>query len=281
MALTNNFISPTSLVFNPRDFAQQLAQQQTNDSQALKNAFSFITNAYDMHKNTQIANEMQKENPDYKKIDSLAAQRINSPDTSFSNWRWKQGQDFAKAEADLNRAAAKEQREQDLKRIELEKAKAKEDAIQNMKYKIDAQLKPMNIDMSTTNEDLKQWINTLAALESEAQSANVGEDYLNKIWDKQKSFGLGNALPSVQAGRLMNDFDVLSGLFDIVEKEGGFGKNKEKYKQAIKDKFEEIEKFYNSFGEDIPLEVTKKFQEVYHKFDTKKNTPKKGALSKF
>lgn len=281
MALTNNFISPTSLVFNPRDFAQQIAQQQANDSQALKNAFSFITNAYDTHKNTQIANEMQKENPDYKKIDSLAAQRINSPDTSFSNWRWKQGQEFAKAEADLNRAAAKEQREQDLKRIELEKEKAKQDAIQNMKYKIDAQLKPMNIDMSTTNEDLKQWINTLAALESEAQSTNVGEDYLNKIWDKQKSFGIGNTLPSVQAGRLMNDFDVLSGLFDIVEKEGGFGKNKEKYKQAIKDKFEEIEKFYNSFGEDIPLEVTKKFQEVYHKFDTKKTNPKKGALSKF
>lgn len=269
MALTNNFISPTSLVFSPRDFAQQLAQQQTNDSQALKNAFSFITNAYDTHKNTQIANEMQKENPDYKKIDSLAAQRINSPDTSFSNWRWKQEQDFAK-----------EQREKDLERIRLEKEKAKEDAIQNMKYKIDAQLKPMNIDMSTTNEDLKQWTNTLAALESEAQSTNVGEDYMNKIWDKQNSFVVDNALPSVQVGRLMNDFDVLKDSFDVVEREGGFGKNKEKYKQAIDDKFNEIKKLYNSYDEYIPLEVIKKYNEVYHKFDTKKKTPKKGTLSK-
>ena len=280
MALTNNFISPTSLVFSPRDFAQQLAQQQTNDSQALKNAFSFITNAYDTHKNTQIANEMQKDNPDYKKIDSLAAQRINSPDTSFSNWRWKQGQDFAKSEADLNRAAAKEQREQDLERIRLEKEKATEDAIQNMKYKIDAQLKPMNIDMSTTNEDLKQWTNTLAALESEAQSTNVGEDYMNKIWDKQKSFGVDNALPSVQVGRLMNDFDVLKDSFDVIERLGGFGKNLEKYKQAIDDKFNEIKKLYNSYDEYIPLEVIKKYNEVYHKFDTKKKTPKKGTLSK-
>lgn len=220
MALTNNFISPTSLVFNPRDFAQQLAQQQTNDSQALKNAFSFITNAYDMHKNTQIANEMQKENPDYKKIDSLAAQRINSPDTSFSNWRWKQGQELTKEENRLNREAAKEQRKEDLKRIKLEKDEAKELAKRQMANKITNTLGTMQLDLNTTPEQAQAYKNTLAALMTEAQNAGI-ED-LKPISDKIAS--LEGPLPYDQMQDLMSQIELYDKYYDTMNSgEDGYG----------------------------------------------------------
>ncbi len=236
MALTNNFISPTSLVFNPRDFAQQLAQQQTNDSQALKNAFSFITNAYDTHKNTQIANEMQKENPDYKKIDSLAAQRINSPDTSFSNWRWKQGQDFAKAEADLNRAAAKEQREQDLERIRLEKAEAKELAKRQMANKITNTLGTMQLDLNTTPEQAQAYRNTLAALMSEAQNAGI-ED-LKPITDKIAV--LEGPLPYDKMQDLMTQIDLYDKYFNTMNSgTDGYG-SKGNYETYLKNLEENV-----------------------------------------
>lgn len=89
MALYNNFIPQTSLIFTPRDYAQQIMQNQADDTRAVQNAGKFLGNVIDIAKNRQIANEMQKEEPDYKKIDSIAASRILSPDTSFSNWRWK------------------------------------------------------------------------------------------------------------------------------------------------------------------------------------------------
>ena len=107
MALTNNFLPSTNLVFTPNNFAEQLAQRQADDRNAVQGAAKFLGNVIDWSKNSQIAEEMQKEDPDYKKIDSLAASRIMSPDTSFTNWRWKQGQDQLKElrEEELDRAA--------------------------------------------------------------------------------------------------------------------------------------------------------------------------------
>ena len=236
MALTNNFISPTSLVFNPRDFAQQIAQQQANDSQALKNAFSFITNAYDTHKNTQIANEMQKENPDYKKIDSLAAQRINSPDTSFSNWRWKQGQELTKEENRLSREAAKAQREQDLERIKLEKEEAKELAKRQMANKITNTLGTMRIDLNTTPEQAQAYRNTLAALMSEAQNAGI-ED-LKPITDKISA--LEGPLPYDQLQDLMTQIELYDKYYNTMNSgEDGYG-SKGDYKTYLKNLEENV-----------------------------------------
>lgn len=236
MALTNNFISPTNLVFQPRDFSQQIAQKQADGTRALQNMFKFGTQVYDAYKNRQIADEMAKDDPDYKKIDSLAAQRINSPDTSFSNWRWKQGQDFAKAEADLNRAAAKEQREQDLERIRLEKAEAKELAKRQMANKITNTLGTMQLDLNTTPEQAQAYRNTLAALMSEAQNAGI-ED-LKPITDKIAV--LEGPLPYDKMQDLMTQIDLYDKYFNTMNSgTDGYG-SKGNYETYLKNLEENV-----------------------------------------
>lgn len=47
MALQNNFIPQTSLVFGVRDFAPQIENLQKSDTQGLQNAFKFGTGLVD------------------------------------------------------------------------------------------------------------------------------------------------------------------------------------------------------------------------------------------
>lgn len=163
MALQNNFIPNTSLVFTPRDYAQQIAQNQADDTRAVQNAFKFGTQFADWNTNSKIANELRKENPDLKEIDALAASRINTPDTGASMWRWKSELDRAKTEKETQAAKA----------------------LQNLKYKIDAQLGTIGVNLNTTPEQQQQFINTLADLEEQGLSGEVGKEYMKKIWDKQ------------------------------------------------------------------------------------------------
>lgn len=220
MALTNNFISPTNLVFQPRDFSQQIAQKQADGTRALQNMFKFGTQVYDAYKNRQIADEMAKDDPDYKKIDSLAAQRINSPDTTFSNWRWKQGQELTKEENKLNREAAKEQREEDLKRIQAEKDAAKELAKRQMANKITNTLGTMQLDLNTTPEQAQAYKNTLGALMTEAQNAGI-ED-LKPITDKIGA--MEGPLPYDQMQDLMTQIELYDKYYDTMNSgEDGYG----------------------------------------------------------
>ena len=217
---------PTSLVFTPRDYSQQMAANQTSDTQGLQNLFKFGTQVYDAIKNRQIANEMDKENPDYKKIDSLAAQRINNPDTSFSNWRWKQGQD-----------QATEFKKQDLERIEKEKEKAKEDQKQFLRNKISATLPTMSIGWNTSPEQVQQFKNTLAGLKTEAMNSNLSDQY-NDILNAEAQ--LNGQLPKQRAQMAMDAMANATNLFNITKEEGGFGKDPKAYHDYLLQQYTQI-----------------------------------------
>ena len=278
MALTNNFIPNTSLVFTPMDYSKQLAQRQADDRNAVQGAAKFLGNVIDISKNNQIAEEMNKENPDYKKIDSLAASRIMTPDTSFTNWRWKQGQEQAAEEARKTREQALALHEADLERVKAEKDIQDAKRAQNTKYKIDAGLKKMAIDLNTTPEQLQSYINDAADLEAMGLTDDVGEDYMNRIWDMQQK--LKGPLPSIKAGELANNFNVLDSQFDTVESQGGFGKNRDKYVEAVDKNWKDIQDFYAQFGQDVPLEVYKAYTAARIKHNKKKTSPKPGAPMK-
>lgn len=275
MALTNNFIPNTSLVFTPMDYSKQIAQRQADDRKAVQGAAKFLGNVIDISKNNQIAEEMNKENPDYKKIDSLAASRIMTPDTSFTNWRWKQGQEQAAEEARKTREQALALREADLERTKAEKDIQDAKRAQNTRYKIDAGLKKMAIDLNTTPEQLQSYINDAADLEALGLSDDVGEDYMNRIWDMQQK--LKGPLPSIKAGELANNFNVLDSQFDTVESQGGFGKNRDKYVEAVDKNWKDIQDFYGQFGQEVPLDVRKAYIAARNKHNKKKTSPKPGA----
>lgn len=74
MALANNFIPQTSLVFGVRDFAPQIAQQAQNDTKALQNAFNFGTRVYDYMQGRKQADLMEQDTADRKALqDQIAA----------------------------------------------------------------------------------------------------------------------------------------------------------------------------------------------------------------
>lgn len=221
--ITPQFGIPTSLVFTPRDYAKDMAARQEADKTAVQNLFKFGTQVYDTIKNRQIAEEMDKETPDYRKIDSLAAQRINNPDTSFSNWRWKQGQEFTKEENRLSREAAKEQRKEDLKRIQAEKDAAKELAKRQALNKVTNTLGTINIGLNTTPDQIQQYRNTLASLMTEAQNAGI-ED-LSAIIEMQKR--LNEPLPYEVMADLKDQMDLYNKNFESVVGDGTYGSNKD------------------------------------------------------
>lgn len=155
MALTNNFIPNTSLVFTPMDFSKQLAQRQADNRNAVQGAAKFLGNVIDWSKNSQIAEEMNQENPDYKKIDSLAATRLMNPDTSFSNWRWKK-------QMDVNEAATK--------KAESTEAQNKANNLAGVQYEIMNTLSTIQRPSGPFTSDMKQsFINKLYDLRTLAQ----------------------------------------------------------------------------------------------------------------
>lgn len=201
---------PTSLVFTPRDFSQQISANQASETKGLQNLFKFGTQVYDAIKNRQIADEMDNENPDYKKIDSLAAQRINNPDTSFSNWRWKKGQDDAAAI-----------RQQDLERAKLEKEAAKELAKRQALNKVTNTLGTINIGLNTTPDQVQQYRNTLASLMTEAQ--NAGLEDLSAITKMQER--LNEPLPYEVMEDLKDQMDLYNKNFENLVGDGTYGSN--------------------------------------------------------
>lgn len=164
MALTNNFIPNTSLVFTPMDYSKQLAQRQADDRNAVQGAAKFLGNVIDWSKNSQIAEEMNKENPDYKKIDSLAATRLMNPDTSFSNWRWKK-------QLDVNEAATK--------KAEATEAQNKANNLANVQYEIMNTLSSIRPSTGMDSATKQSHLNKLYDLRTLAQKNGLSTDEID------------------------------------------------------------------------------------------------------
>lgn len=74
MALQNNFLPQTSLVFGVRDFVPQIDAIQNGDTQGLQNAFKFGTQVYDYLQGRKQAALMEQDYNDKKALeDQIAA----------------------------------------------------------------------------------------------------------------------------------------------------------------------------------------------------------------
>ena len=266
MALTNNFLPSTNLVFTPNNFATQLAQRQADDRNAVQGAAKFLGNVIDWSKNSQIAEEMQKEDPDYKKIDSLAASRIMSPDTSFTNWRWKQGQDQLKA-----------LRDDELDRAAQAKEDAKEEQKQFLRNKISATLPTMSIGWNTSPEQVQQFKNTLAGLKTEAMNSNLSDEYNNII---ELEAQLNGQLPRQKAQMAMDAMANATNLFNVTKEEGGFGQDSKAYHDYLLQQYNAITKAFPEAKYDP--EFNKAFMEAdkLHRKTVEKPTVRPGGRRK-
>ena len=220
MALTNNFISPTSLVFGVRDFLPQIESNQKQDREGLQNAFKFATQVYDFAKNREVADAIK--NGDLDKAAVADAQRINNQDPT-SIFRWKLGQEQAKQMHDETLAAQEAQQEAALQRTEAEKAKAQAEQDQFLRNKISATLPTMGIGWNTSPEQLQQYKNTLAGLKTEAMNRQLGDE-LNNILEVEAQ--LNGQLPRQRAQMAMDEMEAAKDRFNIKKEEGGFGKDK-------------------------------------------------------
>ena len=61
MALTNNFLPSTNLVFSPANFAAQLADRQKENRNAVQGAFKFGTQLYDFLQSNKQADLMEQD----------------------------------------------------------------------------------------------------------------------------------------------------------------------------------------------------------------------------
>lgn len=76
MALQNNFLPQTSLVFGVRDFVPQIDAIQKGDTQGLQNAFKFGTQVYDYLQGRKQANLIEQDSNDKKALeDQIAADK--------------------------------------------------------------------------------------------------------------------------------------------------------------------------------------------------------------
>lgn len=76
MALNNNFLPQTSLVFGVRDFVPQIDALQKGDTQGLQNAFKFGTQVYDYLQGRKQADLMEQDSKDKKALeDQIAADK--------------------------------------------------------------------------------------------------------------------------------------------------------------------------------------------------------------
>lgn len=74
MALQNNFLPQTSLVFGVRDFLPQIEANAKQDREGLQNAFKFGTQVYDYMQGRKQADLMEQDSNDKKALeDSIAA----------------------------------------------------------------------------------------------------------------------------------------------------------------------------------------------------------------
>lgn len=76
MALQNNFLPSTSLVFGVRDFAPQIEANAKQDREGLQNAFKFGTQVYDYLQGRKQAALMEQDSNDKKALeDQIAADK--------------------------------------------------------------------------------------------------------------------------------------------------------------------------------------------------------------
>lgn len=73
MALTNNFLPQTSLVFSTRDFVPQIEALQKSDIAGLQNAFKFGTQVYDYLQGRKQADLMEQDSNDKKALEDQIA----------------------------------------------------------------------------------------------------------------------------------------------------------------------------------------------------------------
>lgn len=69
MALSNNFLPQTSLVFGVRDFVPQIDAIQKGDTQGLQNAFKFGTQVYDYLQSRKQAKLMEEDSKSKKDLE--------------------------------------------------------------------------------------------------------------------------------------------------------------------------------------------------------------------
>lgn len=236
MALNHNFLPQTSLIFGTRDFAPQIDANAKQDREGLQNAFKFGTQVYDYMKNRQIANSIKE--GDINKAAELDAQRINNQDPT-SIFRWKLGQEQTKQLHDETLAAQKEQRAQDLARIEAEKEKSKEEQKQFIRNKLAATLPTMTIGWGTSPEQIQQYKNTLAGLKTEVMNNNLADQY-NNILELEAQ--LNGQLPKQKAQMAMDAMANATNLFDVTKEQGGFGKDSKAYHDYLLQQYTAITK---------------------------------------
>ena len=76
MALQNNFLPQTSLVFGVRDFLPQIEANAKQDREGLQNAFKFGTHLVDFLQSNKQADLMEQDSKDKKALeDQIAADK--------------------------------------------------------------------------------------------------------------------------------------------------------------------------------------------------------------
>lgn len=220
--------------------AEQQAEQQAQQQEAAKQQRIKEIEAEIAVIEQRIANRKRAMNRNEalinSKIAALEARKINTQDP-VSIWRWKQGRELTKEENRLSREATKEQRAQDLARIEAEKQKNKDEQKQFIRNKISATLPTMSIGWGTSPEQIQQYKNTLAGLKTEAMNNNLFDQY-NNILEAEAQ--LNGQLPQQRAQMAMDAMANATNLFNVTEKDGGFGKDPKKYHDYLLQQYNQI-----------------------------------------
>ena len=157
------------------------------------------------------------------KIAALEARKINSQDPTML-WRWKGTQD-----------AAKQQRAEDLARIQAEKDKAKEEQKQYLINKISATLPTMTIGWNTSPEQVQAYKNTLAGLKAEAMNNKYNSPEL-----LEAEAQLNGELPRQKAQMAMDEMEAAKDRFNLTKEEGGFGKDSKAYHDFLLQQYTKI-----------------------------------------
>lgn len=158
-------------------------------------------------------------------IAAIEARKINSQDPTMI-WRWKMGQD-----------AAKQQRAEDLARIQAEKDKAKEEQKQYLINKISATLPTMTIGWNTSPEQVQAYKNTLAGLKAEAMNNKYNSPEL-----LEAEAQLNGELPRQKAQMAMDEMEAAKDRFNLTKEEGGFGKDSKAYHDFLLQQYTKITK---------------------------------------
>ena len=198
--------------------AQKIEQQKDN----LKSKISALETSIAEKKS-----KLQNWTGNANQIAAIEARKINSQDPTMV-WRWKMGQD-----------AAKQQRADDMKRIEAEKQKTKEEQKQFIRNKISATLPTMSIGWKTSPEQIQQYKNTLAGLKTEAMNSNLSDQF-NNILEAEAQ--LNGQLPQQKAQMAMDAMANAANMFNVTKDEGGFGKDSKAYHDYLLQQYTKITK---------------------------------------